>query len=144
MKLFFDTSSFIKLFVSENGSDTVKALVNDENNQLFALHLIRLEAVSAVFRRARSGEITVQNARNFQTTIDRVLQFWNVEPVTEIIISEAENLITEYGLSYGLRSLDAIHLAGFLLNADEDWKFICSDVKLADIVKKTGYEVIIP
>ncbi len=47
MKLFFDTSAFIKLFIEERGSVKIKELVDDYRNELFGLHLIKLESLNA-------------------------------------------------------------------------------------------------
>ena len=144
MKLFFDTSAFIKLFIEEQGSSAVRMLVNDYKNELFALHLIRLESLSAVNRRARIGEISYEMMQKFSKSMDEVLFYWHIEPLTEVVLNEAESLITRYGFENGLRSLDALHLSAFTMNAEEDWRFVCADERLCVIAKSLGYEIINP
>lgn len=144
MKLFFDTSAFIKLFIDEKGCNSVRRLAEDYRNELFALSLIRLESLSAVCRRARNGEIPLEMIRKFIKSMDEVLQYWHVEQFTEVIVEEAESLMKNYGFDKGLRSLDALHLAAFTLNAESEWRFVCSDVRLCSVAETLGYEVINP
>ncbi len=50
-----------------------------------------------------------------------------VEPMSRMIVQEAEELQLHYGKKHGLRTLDAIQLATFLLLRDKDWLFVASD-----------------
>jgi len=43
------------------------------------------------------------------------------------IVQEAEQLITTYGKTDGLRSLDALHIACWILNSENDLIFVTSD-----------------
>ncbi len=42
MKYFFDTSALVKLFQVENGSEVVEWIVNDPDNDLWVLDLVRI------------------------------------------------------------------------------------------------------
>ena len=48
----------------------------------------------------------------------------------------------EKAKQYGLRTLDAIQFASFILLAEEDWVFIVADGVLADVVTSESFAVI--
>ena len=61
---YFDTSAFLKIFIEEDGSDKVQALVEDlEGGELIILDLTILEARSAIRRLEREGNISAERAR---------------------------------------------------------------------------------
>lgn len=57
MILFFDTSALVKFFHEEYGSDVVTQLMNSSENEVWLLELVRIEFLSALFRRYRNKEI---------------------------------------------------------------------------------------
>ena len=55
---YFDTSAFLKFYIEEDGSDTVQALLRDNESHTFIISdLTILEARSAIRRREREGSI---------------------------------------------------------------------------------------
>ena len=48
MICFFDTSALVKLFHEEMGSAAVESLILDEQNEIWALELVRLEFYSSI------------------------------------------------------------------------------------------------
>jgi predicted nucleic acid-binding protein len=58
MKYFFDTSAFVKFYRDEKGTDVVEEIIQNEINQIMVMELLRLEFVSALFRKFRNNEIT--------------------------------------------------------------------------------------
>lgn len=144
MNLFFDTSAFVKYLVEEKGSDVIRELIEDPSNDLYGLSLIRLETYSALFRRAKNNEIQNDKLVELCEIIDEVIGYWIVDSVTDDVMQEAETLIRKFGLNPGLRTLDALHLASFNLNAEPDWHFVCADSRLCNIVKTLGYKTINP
>jgi len=144
LKLFFDTSAFIKLFIDEKGSSSVRKLAEDYDNELYVLSLVRLESLSAICRRARNREISPEMMRKFIKSMDDILKYWHVEQLTEVVVDEAESLIKNYGYDNGLRALDALHLAAFTLNAESEWRFVCSDSRLCSAAETLGYKIINP
>ena len=61
MKYFFDTSALVKLFQAENGSEIVEEIVNDPDNDLWVLDLVRIEFLSSIYRRYRNKDISEKN-----------------------------------------------------------------------------------
>ena len=60
------------------------------------------------------------------------------------ILDEAGTMLQKFGKEFGLRTLDAIHLATFSLIADKKWLFVCSDETLCMVVKDLGYQFLKP
>jgi len=50
----------------------------------------------------------------------------------------------QYGKTKGLRTLDALHLAAFILISEKDWAFLAADDNLCGIAALLGYKVISP
>ncbi|MGI6492660.1 MAG: type II toxin-antitoxin system VapC family toxin [Pelotomaculum sp.] len=57
MNLFFDTSALIKFFHEENGTEMVTDLATNPENVIHVSDLVRLEFISALYRRFRNKEI---------------------------------------------------------------------------------------
>ncbi len=115
MKLYFDTSALVKYFQREEGSDEVESLVDDKTNQVWALSLALLELHSALCRRIRSKELTEDEVKEVWDCVTEVACGFNMEPISEPVVNEAHNLLARFGVNPGLRSLDALHLAGLSL-----------------------------
>jgi hypothetical protein len=60
------------------------------------------------------------------------------------VLKEAENLLDDYGMDFGLRTLDALHLGAFQLISEKDWVFITSDKNLTEAAKASGAKVLDP
>jgi len=60
------------------------------------------------------------------------------------VSTEAENLIKRFGCDFGLRTLDALHLATFYLISDVDWCFVSTDKTLCDVVITAGLTAMNP
>ena len=58
------------------------------------------------------------------------------------IIVEASSLILKFGNSYGLRTLDAIHLACWQLHSERKCTFITSDKVQADVGKEIEERIV--
>ena len=53
-------------------------------------------------------------------------------------------MLQKFGKDYGLRTLDAIHIATFSLIAEKKWLFVCSDETVCMVVKELGYQFLNP
>ncbi len=107
MILFFDTSALVKMFHEEKGSEVVLSLIKGKDNEVWISELARLEFLSAVFRRVRDREISDAQLNEAVTGFEEQLYFFNVEPLGQAILKEAELLMKKYGKKRKLRSLDA-------------------------------------
>jgi len=144
MNLFFDTSALVKYFHIEEGTDKVTALIRNSDHEIWVLELARIEFMSALFRRYREHIINDEQLGLAISGFETEYSTFNVEPLNQIVASEAEALLKKYGKSEGLRTLDALHLGAFRLLAEEDWIFVSADEVLGNVVQIEGFRVINP
>lgn len=138
MNLYFDTSALVKLFHEESGTEVVTDLINNPENSIFISDLTRLEFTSALCRRYRNKEINDQELNEALSGFREDYSRFHVEPLGQMVLQEAEELLMKYGKTYGLRTLDALHLATFLLIKEDDWFFVASDDNLISAAKAIG------
>ncbi len=60
------------------------------------------------------------------------------------VIDEAWNLIRKFAETRGLKTLDSLQLAFFTIYCDSATQFVCADTTLCDVVRKKGYQLIMP
>ena len=145
MNCYFDTSALAKLFIQEEGTDTVTGLVLDRTNAVWVLDLARLEFHSALFRRYRAGELNDEMLQIALNGFESQLKQFRIEPMTSALINEADILLQHYGRKEGLRALDALQLGGFSLIAEkDDWCFVSADRTLCLVAQLAGYVAINP
>lgn len=72
------------------------------------------------------------------------LATFNVEPLGQAILREAEYLLKVYGKTRRVRALDALQLGTFNLISEKGWFFVAADDFLCGIVKEIGFETINP
>lgn len=106
MITYFDTSSFFKLLVLEDGTDKVEKLWADAEG-IAAARLLQVEAHSALAQGRRLGHLSNLQASKARSVFESL---WD-----EIIIVEQTPRIAEKACelasTISLRALDAIHLA---------------------------------
>jgi predicted nucleic acid-binding protein len=145
MNCYLDTSALAKLFFQEEGTDVVTRLVLDPSNIVWVLDLARVEFRSALFRRYRTGELNDEMLQIALDGFEKQLLRFRIEPMTSVLINEAEVLLQRYGKIEGLRALDALQLGGFSLIAEkDDWCFVSADRTLCRIAQLAGYMAINP
>ncbi len=142
MNLFFDTSALVKLFSDETGSETVKELVTDPANHIYALDLALIELQSAVYRKYRNNQIHEENLEKIQNAIEKQMTYFNLIPIGSDIMKEAFELIKKFGKTSGLRTLDALHVAGWRIIAELDWTFVSSDKNQLNVVTQLNHKSI--
>ena len=135
MNLFFDTSALVKLFSYEAGSETVKELVTN-----YVLDLALIELQSAVYRKYRNNQIPEENLEKIQNAIEKQITYFNSIPIASDIMEEAFELIKTFGKTCGLRTLDALHLAGWKIIAEPDWIFVSSNKNQLNVVTQLNYK----
>jgi predicted nucleic acid-binding protein len=144
MNVFFDTSALVKFFNVEQGNERVTELILNRRNRIFISELARLQIYSALYRKFRNHQIdNVQLNEAISGFNDQLVQF-NLESMNQLILDEAGVMLQNFGKNYGLRTLDAIHLATFSLIAEKSWVFVCSDDILGKVVKELGFKLINP
>jgi len=144
MILFFDTSALVKFFHEEKGSEVVTRLILSEDNEIWISALARIEFLSALYRRLRNKEIDDEQLKEATQGFEEQLKLFNVEPIGEGILMEAQNLLKQCGKTRRLRALDAIQLGTFSLISEKGWVFIAADDILCQITRDIGFETINP
>ena len=143
MILYFDTSALVKLFSIEKGSDEVKALISDKANQVWALELVLIELICAVYRKFRNHELPEEILYPVQEKIKKQIELFNIIPLDSDTIQESQSLIERFGKDYGQRTLDALHIAGFIMMAETTWRFVSSDINQVQAVKQLNFPTIL-
>ncbi len=144
MNLFLDSSALIKLFHRESGTERLQQFLLDAGTPPHVSELARLEFYSTLYRLRREKNV---GRRGLLATLEEFEADWSsysVEPLGTLVTQEAIALLKEFGEEQGLRTLDALHLATFVLLAEADWIFVVADQRLAEIVRKRGFQVFNP
>jgi uncharacterized protein len=127
--LYLDTSSLVKLYVEELGSEGVRGLL--ETAEIVATSVLAYpEARAALARRRRERSLTPASHRAARVALDadwpRLLSLEVAEPLARQAGDLAER--------HRLRGFDAIHLASYLTIANEfrgeDVRFSSADKAL--------------
>jgi predicted nucleic acid-binding protein len=142
LNLFFDTSALVKYFHLESGTDQVVELIDNAENQIWVSDLARIEFISAFYRKLRRGDIDSTQLQESLSSFDIEWDQFNQQPLSDTVITEADKLMRKKASKYGLRALDALQLASFIVLAEKDWAFIVADGVLADTVVSENYDVI--
>jgi uncharacterized protein len=110
---FLDTSALVKHYHSEVGTPKVDLLWNAPGARLFVSRLGIVETVSTFAKKVRTGTITVADfhllRRRFFADLRR-----RHPAIVRVLVrhhQDADRLLQQHGLVYGLHTLDAIQLA---------------------------------
>ncbi|MCX9014046.1 MAG: type II toxin-antitoxin system VapC family toxin [Candidatus Methanoperedens sp.] len=141
MKAFIDTSSLIKLYHKEEGSDSVMNALSNDIREIFLSELAILEFRSALWKKIREKEIKEKTAieviKCFQNDGDNFQ--WIM--LQSDIVESASYLLMKYG-NRGLRTLDSLQLATALTLKDEKCVFLTSDKLLGTFFKEEQLKVL--
>ncbi len=107
MILYLDTSSLVKLYISETHSTLVKKWV-EEAEIVATCRVAYPEMISALSRRFREGDLT---KKEYELLINRFSGEWNRFASIDFNELEAGSLAKKYGL----RGFDAVHLSSVKL-----------------------------
>lgn len=131
MKIFFDTSAFVKRFVEETGSDTVAELCDQAS--ALGLSIICLpEALSTLSRKVREEKLTVNH---YDILKEQILEDIEDAQIINLVPDVIEDTI-ELLENNKLRSLDALHIACALV-----WRadlFVTADKRQTQAARNVG------
>jgi len=113
--VYLDTSSLVKLYVEQHGSDDVRQDLADASAAITSLVAFP-EARAAFARLRREGDITPLAFRAVKRDFDRDWSGYLVVTPTFDLCRAAGDLAEHYGL----RGFDSIHLATFLQIASNE------------------------
>ena len=75
---------------------------------------------------------------------EKQIHSFNIEPLGQVILKEAEALLKRFGKKRGLRALDALQIGTFSLISEKGWYFVAADEMLCEVAKDMGFQVIKP
>lgn len=140
MILYLDTSALVKLYVDEDGSETVKKFV-DQAAVVSTSKIASVEARSAFARAKREEILSDSSHRQVVCQLQYDWKRFLVVETSDGLIELAGELVEEYSL----RGFDAVHLASALfLQQQTGHKVVaaCWDIRLWDALKKAGLQTI--
>jgi predicted nucleic acid-binding protein len=133
---FLDSSALAKRYVQEPGTAVVVGLFR-RAAQLAASGLALVEVPAALFRRARAGDLTLDQARTHAAEVEKDLrQMYVVEP-RKAVLDRANELVHRHPL----RAYDAVQLASALRlrqSSGAAVTLVCADRALATAAKAEG------
>jgi predicted nucleic acid-binding protein len=113
--LYLDTSSLIKLYIDEPGSDEVRQDLSEASAGATSL-VTYAETRATLARLRRLGNITPSGFRLAKRDFDVDRSIFVIVPLSEMLCRSAADLAERHGL----RGFDSIHLATFLHLANND------------------------
>ncbi|MXX52707.1 MAG: type II toxin-antitoxin system VapC family toxin [Dehalococcoidia bacterium] len=142
---YFDTSSLVKAYLREDGSDVIIGLVDNlSGGRISILEITLLEAQSTVRRHEREGSISGRAANRILERIDEdAVSSYIVKPFDALVIEEAIRVLD----THPLKTLDALQLAGCLMigrSMSEPLTFVCADTRLNDAARLEGLVTLNP
>ena len=135
MTLYLDTSSVVKLYVTEAGSEVVRQLVGDAT--VVATSVVAYaETRAALVRLRREGVLTASKLKAAKREFDEQWPTYLALKATDSLCRVAGELAEKYNL----RGFDGIHLASFAevsrRAATDDTRFSSFDDRLNHAAKK--------
>lgn len=142
---FLDSSSLVKRYVTETGSDWVRALTHSTaGNSLIIARITWVEVLSALARRQRAGDLSPDDVR-------QAIQVFHYDLDTQYQVIELDVLLTETAgdlvTRHPLRAYDAVQLASALRVQTElnrvqapALNFLVADNRLVAIAKAEGLQ----
>ena len=148
MSYYYDTSALCQNYHREAGSAKVEALLTDPSVRHVISRLTHLEIQSAFALKIRTGDIAQSDfdllRKRFRADVNQ--RRFVVVRLLRRHFDRAEKLITKYGPTIRLRTLDALHLSIALdLNETNTAKtFVCADSVLVQLARQEGLVVANP
>lgn len=107
--LFLDTSSLLKLYHREKGTDEMVNLVKT-SSEVYLSYIAHVEFHSSVWKNIRMGLLSEKDGENLIGYFEDDKDLYRWTPINEPIINRALYFLNKYGKE-GLRTLDAIQLS---------------------------------
>jgi uncharacterized protein len=138
MKIFLDTSSLIKLYHFETGTDYLDKLFETNTiTEIFLSDLAKVEFISAIWKKVRTKDLTDTEATSIITSFNNDYDNYSFIDFDSELLLVARDLIDKYGLK-GLRTLDSLQLAS-IINVKSELAFaITADDFLRTLIELEG------
>lgn len=135
MKVFFDTSAFVKRYVNEVGSEKVTEICEQADE--LALSIICFpEMISTLNRLIREGKLQKTVYQQIKELIEADLKDIEICDLSQPVIACGIECLEKYTL----RTLDAFHVA-CAINVKADI-FVSSDKRQIEAAEKEGLKVV--
>jgi predicted nucleic acid-binding protein len=141
MKIFLDTSSLIKLYHDEAGTEYLDSIFNQfEISEIYLSELAKVEFNSAIWKKIRTKELSEnEGIELISSFVDDHDKFTFID-LNNLMIDDARVLISKYG-NKGLRTLDSLQLAAIVeIKANIDFA-ITSDKLLEKVIELEGIKI---
>lgn len=136
MKLYLDTSSLFKLYHNESGTEEMDSIFSDnEVTSVFISEITTVEFISAVFKKVRMKELSMNDAEQIIKLFGTDLEKYTIVPVRSAALETAKLLILKYG-QIGLRTLDALQFASAIEVKEIVSKYFTADKLLLSLFEK--------
>jgi predicted nucleic acid-binding protein len=109
--IFFDTSSLVKRYIEEPGSDDVDRQFFTADTVILS-HITKTELLSALTRRRNDNSIDEDSYISATGTIEEDILQFEILPFNKNLENQAIEMIQKHGM----KTLDAIQLASALLS----------------------------
>ncbi len=138
MKLFLDTSSLVKLYHTETGTEELdKILASGSLDEIFLSYITIIEFNSALYKKVRTKELSKDIAEEILQSFSNDYSNYTFIAVNYHIIFQAMDMVVKYA-NKGLRTLDSIQLASILSVKDTIDFAISADNLLNSIIIEEG------
>lgn len=135
MTAFLDTSSLLKLYYTEEGSDRLIEALSEGADAIYLSEIAKAEFISAIWKKVRRKQIKEKTARAVIACFEADFKKYSWVRIRPKIIRQAIDLIKKYGHD-GLRTLDSIQLSCAVQLKDENCTFFTSDKLLHKLFEK--------
>ena len=134
VRVFFDTSAFVKRYVSEPGTDTVLQWC-DRASEIILSGIALPEVISSFCRLQREGKITSTQYRQLKSLLMADIEDVAICDLTPVVL--ARSIVSlEKNL---LRAMDAIHIGSALAMGAEI--FVSADKRQLEAAANSGLRV---
>jgi len=138
--IYFDTSSYIKVYVKEKGSLKARNLL--KNKRIVSSIILQAECFCALSMKHHKGEIDERDLKTLINQIKGDRKHLDIINLTDDVIKKVESI----ALNSNTRTLDAIHIASALIFQDSleiTLPFITSDKIQYEIANVQGLETVL-
>ncbi|MCK4761861.1 MAG: type II toxin-antitoxin system VapC family toxin, partial [Candidatus Aminicenantes bacterium] len=126
MKTYLDTSSVLKLYHPEAGSEELTKRLSKDIEAIYLSEIAKTEFLSAIWKKIRQKEITENVGNTIISFFEEDFDKYQWIKIDSNIIQSASDLLKKYG-NNGLRTLDSIQLACAVELKQESCTFFTSD-----------------
>jgi len=138
VKIFLDTSSLIKLYHTEIGTELLDKIFEESIiEEIFLSEIAKVEFASAIWKKVRTKDLTSDKANEIISVFQKDYINYTFIPLDSELVSKAKDLIVKYGIR-GLRTLDAFQLASLLEVKSELTFALTSDDLLKSFTASEG------